>query len=491
MLQLLKVYFYRCRSRIITIMVFCGILAFAITLVNFLIIAVLSTNSNMQNSQSTYKLSLAVADLLVGLVVLPLAIDILRRLLWTRHTAEGSYTVKGYEMINGSLSEEISSVQIANRAGNLGAKFSEGYQNFAGFFVAVSISVSVYTLAAAGFDRLSAVQDPISYRKQRAHKIAKRVAIISWIFAIIFGCVPMFTPQLSYRLVLSITFATFDFNGLVLYSVGLLIPLLIVWAINIATYAFSKKHSKFRRQLTLDAQKKGQLIERRLASTLRLMVGVFTVNTLPLLLLIVSSIFISTISPQYPRSFRENNAVLFVTFEFVAVMLLFGNSLFNFFIYNIKNRDFRVALVVRFARLMKVLGCSACYDATLICYRRFVFSGRRRLSSFQSFSRQSFKSRKKSTNASTKVTSVIQIEENGSDGSNTPQNGAYDSVFIAGVESVRIEPVAHNEISLTSAKLSTSACDKQDANIPADITTLDVKRFWQSMENQKIEKNSK
>lgn len=473
-------------------MAFCGVLALAITVVNVLIILVLSTNSNLQNSQSTYKLSLAAADLLVGVVVLPFVIDILRRLLWTRHVIDGYHIVRGYDVINGTLTGNITTLSIANRAGKLGTKFSDIYQNISGFFVAVSLSVSVYTLAGAGCDRLSAVYDPLSYRKQRAYKIAKRVSIISWLVGIAFGVIPIFVPQISYGLVLSIVFATFDLNGLLLYSVGLLVPLLIVWFINFCTFAVSKKHSKFRRQLTLDARRKGQMIERRLASTLRLIVGVFTINTLPLLILIVLSIFIPTIFPQYPRSFKENDAVLFVTVEFVAIMLLFGNSLFNFFIYNIKNKDFRIALGLRFAKIMECLGCSSCYDTMLVRYRRFVFSGRKRLSSFQSFSRQSFASRKKSNNASTKVTSVIHIEENASEGFNPPQNGPDESVFMMGDgDGPHADIVINRETSFMQTSLSKSRISRNSSSVINDPAKFEMnaRKLNQFMEKREAEKN--
>jgi len=389
--------FYRCRTAIIIILVACGVLGLLIAFVNLLIILVIALNSQIGNSQAIYKLSLAVADLLVGVMVLPLAVDILRRLVWTRHLSTGYDEVEGYLLQNETLIRNITSVQIAQRAGRFRTKFPLSYENFAGFVTAVSIFVSVYTLAGAGFDRLRAVYNPLTYRKEKANKFAKRICIASWLIAIIFGLLPLFTPNLSYALVLSITFVTLDFNGLILYSVCLLVPLLVVWVVNIFTFTVSKKHSKFRRQLTQVAQRKRQNVERRLAHTLQLMVAVFTLNTLPLIILLVASIFLPSTRPTLPHQFNLNHGNLFLILEFVALMMLFGNSLWNFIIYSYRNRDFRTAVKTGFRRFMKAICFSACVDSIMVCCRSAAHSSRRRFSSLHS----SAKRRKKSSLATT------------------------------------------------------------------------------------------
>ena len=378
-------------------MVVSATLGLAIAVVNLLIILVISLNSNLQNSQSTFKLSLAAADLLVGFVVLPVAVDILQRLVWTRHLSNEYVDVEGYEVNNQSISETIVTVQVAERAGKYRTKFSKTYENFGGFFAAVSIFVSVYTLAGAGWDRFSAVYNPLSYRKEIAHKAAKRACVVSWLVAIIFGLLPLFTPHFSYALVLSIAFATLDFNGLIMYSIALFIPLVLVWVVNILTYTVTKKHSKFRRQLTRKAQRKRQIIERRLAHTLRLMVGVFTLNTVPLLLLIFCSFFLPSTTPMFPRRFKEKDGVVFLTVEFVAAMLLFGNSLWNFFIYNSRNMDFRQALKIWIKKPLQKNGFSTCFGSAALFCRSMASTSRKRLPSFQSFSRYSVVYRKKSS----------------------------------------------------------------------------------------------
>ena len=458
-------------------MVVCGLLGAVITIVNVLIILMITLNPHLQNSQSTYKLSLAVADLLVGAIVLPVAVDILYKLIWSRHLSLGHTYVQGYAIENGTLNENITTVAVVDRAGKFHTKFPNVYENFAGFFTAVSILVSVYTLAGAGFDRLSAVYNPLTYRKETAHKTAKRVCVVSWLLAIVFGILPLFTPHLHYALVLSIAFLTLDFNGLILYSVGLFVPLLVVWIVNILTFTVSKKHSKFRRQLTKTAQKKRQLVENRLAQTLRLMVVAFTVSTLPLIILIVCSLFLPTTRPTLPHEFKMKDGVVFLVVEFVAVMLLFGNSLWNFFIYSYRNRDFRVAVKFWLRKLMKALCFSACMDSFMVRCRSMAHSSRRRLSSFQSYSRYSFAGRKKNSVATvTTRASSVNIEESTFFDSATSRRVMGMSLTSGQIPNIQIEDACENcEVCMTDPKKSTdqaTECDSVFESSTADATSL-------------------
>ena len=400
-------FFCRCRQAIITIFIACGVLGLLIAFVNILIILVIVFSKKFHNSQAIYKVSLAAADALVGAVVLPLAVDILRRLVWTRHLPAGHIETHGYSIENGTINGNMTSVLVTEKAGQFRTKFPLKYENFAGFFTSVSIFVSVYTLAGAGFDRLRAVYNPLTYRKEKANKLAKRLCIASWLIAVLFGLLPLFTPNLEYALVLSITFATLDFNGLVLYSIGLFVPLLIVWGVNVFTFVFSKQHANFRRQLTQVAQRKRQKVETRLARTLQLMVAVFTLNTLPLVILLVSSFFLPSTRPSLPHQFDLIHGNMFIILEFIAVMLLFGNSLWNFLIYSYRNRDFRTAVKTGFRTTLKAICFSSFVDSIVLCFRSLAHSSRRRLSSIGSMPRSSIRIRKKSS----LVTAITKISK--------------------------------------------------------------------------------
>ena len=350
------------------IMVAFGILGFAIVIANILIILVIMLNKHLRNSQAVYKLSLAVADLFVGAFVLPVCIATLSRQVWTRYELPAEpNAVEGYRLIDGNININLTISQAHSLAGGFFTKFPRSYINFAGFFTAVSIFVSVYTLAGAGFDRLNAIARPFTYRKRTSYDTAVRTCLAFWLVAIIFGILPIFIPDLRYVLILSILFATVDVNGYILYSVSFFIPFVIVWIVNILTFVYSKKHANFRRSLTQPALKNRKNVERRLATTLRLMVGVFTFNTLPLLITFLCSFFIPSTLPYLPQYFSVDDTRIFLTVQFVATFLLLGNSLCNFFIYSVRNREFRKALKHLHKDVAMIANTSFCLNSTSIC----------------------------------------------------------------------------------------------------------------------------
>ena len=158
-------------------------MAVVTAVVNLLVILVLSTSKKLSNSQSTYKLSLAAADLLVGVIVLPSCIYNLIGLLWHPLTTSRITAVAGYESINGRFVTIDGIVSTDVQQVVKDDKFPTHYLNGIGFMTSVSIFVSIYTLAAAGFDRFFAVYKPLSYDKVKAKKYAKIACAISWIIA--------------------------------------------------------------------------------------------------------------------------------------------------------------------------------------------------------------------------------------------------------------------------------------------------------------------
>lgn len=363
-------YLFRCKTRVYVIMVTCGILGAAIATVNLIIMLVIYLYPRLRNSQAVYKMSLAVADLLVGIIVLPFCIENLRRLIWTRlEIPDDLEVVEGYEVFNGSLSENTIFVERYRRAGSFILLYPRNYQYFAGFVTAVSIFVSVYSLAGAAFDRHKAISKPFEYKRKSAYKIALQACIIFWFVAIVFGLLPIIVKELRYVLILSMVFATLDVVGYYLYSVSFFIPLVIVWIANMLIYMASRKHSQFRLKLTAVAQKKRHELERRLAITLRLMVGTFTFSTLPLLLTILCVGFIPTLSPSIPEEFSERNTTIFLNIQCITLFLLFANSLWNFFIYSVRSIEFRDALTEMFASFVNKTCLSRYIYTSTMCFR--------------------------------------------------------------------------------------------------------------------------
>ena len=379
--------FFSCRNRIYVFVAVLAIMSVVTTVVNLLVILVLSTAKRLRNSQTTYKLSLAVADLIVGVLVLPTCIYNLTEFLWFPLTTARFRPVAGYELVNGTY--ELVEKNVSNHIGsNLHMdRFSDSYLSAIGFFTGVSLFVSVYTLAAASIDRLFAISKPLSYDKTKTDKYAKIGCIISWIFAAVFSLVPIITPTdvLRYRLDFSvIVLATKDL-GVVLYVVGLIIPLVLVWIVNVMVYVSLKKHTrKFTRNLSKANVANASDVEQRLATTLSLMVGVFTFSTLPLWLVAAVHFSIANILPDEPESLNLKKTNDFITTIFVAVLFLLGNSIWNFFIYNARNNDFRVALKHLLKNILKKLGAANCCRRSGVFVRNATGHGRQKLSSVSS-----------------------------------------------------------------------------------------------------------
>jgi len=331
--------------------------------VNILVIIVLSTSKRLRNSQSTYKISLALADLFVGMIVMPTCMYSLAATVGTRLTTDIKRTVNGYQLINDSY-VEAERVIGENIYENL-RKYSltPAYINAVGFITAISIFVSVYTFAGAGLDRFKAVYRPLSYDRVKANRIAKIVCLFSWLIALIISAFPIFTPEnvSSYGINFSLIVATLGEKGFIFYIIIFFIPLFAVWAVNISVYVVIKRHNAMQRRSSSSSRTKAAETEKQLASTLQLMVGVFTINTLPLWVILFSSLFISGLAVEDPESFQPKTASIVVTMKTVSVFLLLGNSLCNFFVYNSRSEEFRKSLK---ANVLDKLGLTACWTKT-------------------------------------------------------------------------------------------------------------------------------
>ena len=374
---------FSCRVRISITVAALVIMAVVTTVVNLLVIVVFSTANRLRNSQSTYKLSLAVADLLVGTVVLPSCIYNLTEFLWQRLTTSKANMVAGYEKFNGTYILTEKSVSTNIHENLLEDDFPLSYLNGIGFVTAVSIFVSIYTLAAAGVDRFFAVYKPLSYNKEKAGMYAKVACAFSWTLALVISVVPIVTPPnlLTFGIAFSMLVAALRPLGIIAYAILLFIPLIVVWVVNILIYIIIKRHSRtFQRKLSKVSRAKADEVEKRLATTLRLMGGVFTFNTLPLWLTLLSNLFVFDVRPQIPETLNIPKATTFITIQVVSVFLLLGNSLCNFFIYNARNEDFRKALKQLIKALLKRAGFVACWKATRKLFRNTIGLGSRKFS---------------------------------------------------------------------------------------------------------------
>nr|CAB3262030.1 uncharacterized protein LOC100177887 [Phallusia mammillata] len=338
-----------CKTSLIVITVFCGILAAVILFANGLVIVTFLNNHKLRNSQGIYKLSLAIADLLVGAVVIPtFASSLFKITSYREYMGQPYYDVpRNANVVRFENFTRYDSIPHYP-GGGAANHFELWYLNFVGFITTFSLSVSIYTLAIAGIDRLAVVNYPLKYTRDKAKKWAKRACFVIWILAIVCSCVPIFEKTLRYDLVASVLITPTGVTALYLYIVGFALPLLLLWSISIATLIITLKHGKQRKklqgQLSRQAGKRAST-EVRLAKTLIIMVGVFTLSMVPVLVAIITPFFSTSISFIRPQLLNAQSASAFNTFEFITVVILSCNSLWNIFIYNSRNKDFRNAAV--------------------------------------------------------------------------------------------------------------------------------------------------
>lgn len=130
-----------CKGIIQFAVAFDCILAVLIIVANALVLGVAGRTRIMRNIPGYFKISLALADLTVGIFVLPCCIFV-------------TYTV----YLNPMPFREPGHNQ------SIGDYMAEPLAYFIGFFVVMSFAVSIYTMAAASVDRYLAITKPFQYR---------------------------------------------------------------------------------------------------------------------------------------------------------------------------------------------------------------------------------------------------------------------------------------------------------------------------------------
>ena len=405
--------FFSCRAGIIIVIAVCGILAVAVTIANITVLIVIARNPRFPTSQMVYKLSLAAADLLVGVFVYPSFANTLYNLHvapYQRLTlTEGEMTLGANISANltQTFEEFDEEVNIYYRPVVLDA-----YRNFFGCIIAVSFMVSVFTLMFASYDRFRAISAPMTYDKLTATTNSKRATVLLWLAAVVVGLLPIFiaeTRNVYLALAGGILIAANGEIGQIIHGIILGIPFIVVWVLTAAVHILVKKQGKYRKKLMSKKQKQDSKTERRLSKTLGIMVGVFTACILPAIIFVVIPESVPSINPENVRSLTREPASAFLTMEVVVSIILASNSLWNCFIYSFRNKEFRKDAAALHFKIMSALGLVAVKRALGDCLSKTAHDGRRRISSVFATGTSS-EIRKKSTGSTTEET-VSSVSE--------------------------------------------------------------------------------
>ena len=216
---------FNCKVSVIATIVIDAMLSVLIVIANLLVLAVAWRTTIMNNIPGYFKTSLAIADMIVGLVVLPGSI---------------------YHNVIINLRRPLPFNEEAKKLSNTDF-FDQNYLNFMGIFTVLSFSISVYMLAAASIAHYLAVTKPIRYRqgKYLTRRRALAVLVILWIFGFGISLYPIFTTRpfiiSAVGLVVSIGFV-----ATILYAIAMGLPLLLVWTINLGLirHVWSEKNKR-------------------------------------------------------------------------------------------------------------------------------------------------------------------------------------------------------------------------------------------------------
>lgn len=298
---------------------------------NAAVLIVFVKNRKLRDSQGVYKISLAGGDLLTGLFVLPTMIQTLRIWVWSTRYEN---TRSSFLLYSGGK----------NRTWIYTDPSSQSYINFCGFFTGLSFYVTICTLLAATFDRFRVVYRPMHYNMYSAKRLAKRISVAIWIVCITLSTIPIVAyPVLRYQQSLMMVLINSHTTRLtlILYGILLLAPLVLMWILNALMIIFTRRNSKAR-QVT-QGERFNKTIEFQLAKTLSVMIVIFSMCFLPLLISIVVQSVIGGINALQLDNFDQNRFAAINSFEYASSLLVMSNSLWNFFIYNVRNREFRIA----------------------------------------------------------------------------------------------------------------------------------------------------
>ena len=321
-------------------------LALAIVIGNATILGVLSLKK--WDVQSIYRLSLAVADLIMGLVVIPLKIATRYKNLVQSPPLTKLRKVTGYVIANdSSLPMQPVFVKLKELNGFFSDNFLSNYVSAFGFFNILSLGVSVTSLVAASFDRLVAIFRPLRYSNSKAILAAKITVAFIWFAGFIFAILPLTIPDLDYSFVVA-NVVSFDGKQiLVMYGIAFYVMVVLMWCSIIATYIATRPNLRRhdRQSQTND--------EIRLLETLGVMIAVFTLCIAPEALTLIIGPNLPNIDLRKPTDFDTAAAMRFTSIDISMGLVLASNSLWNCLIYSTRERNFRSATKLLYKKIAR------------------------------------------------------------------------------------------------------------------------------------------
>lgn len=273
---------------------------------NLLVLIAIFKNYQLHTATNCFIASLATADMLVGLVVAPLA--------------------------------AVSFVGWPNNF--LGCVFTNS-------IVVAFTQVSIFNLLAVAIERFYAIKHPFSYQKNMTIRRAIGVNVMVWCIGLLFGFLPVFgwnlgdqvTPEWTCNFVTVIDMeyvVYFHFFGCIV------VPLIIIMAIYFYIFLIVRKQMSQIAALEISAPNQPSSSkfkkEIKAAKSLAIVIGLFAISWIPIHVLNSMSLLCGAECP-YPYQ------LLLVT-----IVLSHANSAMNPFLYAYGNSHFKSAFKKMFCR---------------------------------------------------------------------------------------------------------------------------------------------
>lgn len=295
-------------------------IAVAAVLGNLLVCWAVHYNRRLRNVTNYFIVSLAIADMMVGLFAIPFAL-----------------------LVNAKQPHNRFHLCL-----------------FMNSFVVFLTQSSIFCLVAIALDRYFAVTKPLRYRRVATGRRALLIILSTWVLAFFIGMVPLFgwhkdptdVVQCEFMKVMDMNYMVyFNFFGTVLP------PLIIISFVYHQIFQEVQKQVKAISQLVVGSENETSkrlaeltFKEARAAKILAILILIFALCWLPLHLLNAISVIVKVVPPYY----------LFLP----AITLSHANSAMNPFIYAFSNREYRRTfrkLILRFTlcNILQDVGCTA------------------------------------------------------------------------------------------------------------------------------------
>ena len=340
-------------------MIFSGIFTFSIIIANLTIIIVISRNPLFPTSQLIYKLSLAFADILVGIFVVPLfAIN-----LYIMYVDPIQKIMKIRDNFSSKNVNSVNYVGMINQSKNgyCMPETTQAYNDFFGFITFFSFFNSVFTLMFASIDRFRSISHPLRYNKNKAAILAKRIIILVWIVSFIVFLLPIVVPNFGsfYTVPGQAAIMISSKTALHILGAGISLSFFVMWIFTVLVQINLKRQWKPHKNIISLCKHCKSTTEGQLSKTLIIMVIVFTACTLPAIVSLIISKIMSSIYLGDNEKVKKQYAKYLLSLELAAAMILASNSLWNAFIYSIRNKEFRKDARALYHSIASALGLIA------------------------------------------------------------------------------------------------------------------------------------